>query len=56
MRMNDPKPPCPTPENNITLPNNINITYAYLPNGDRIMRSDEETTKVWGEDNTEVIK
>ena len=43
MIMNDQKPPCPPPVNkNITPPNNINISYAYLPNGDRIMRSDEE--------------
>ena len=46
MRTNDPKPLCPPPiKDNITLPNNINITYAYLPNGDRIMRqNDTETT------------
>ncbi len=26
----------------LTLPNNINITYAYLPNSDRIMRDNRD--------------
>ena len=43
--INDLKPPCPPPiKDNITLPKNINITYAYLPNGDRIMRQNSTST------------
>ena len=45
MRGNELKPSCPPPEKeNIASPNNINISYAYLPNGDRIMRQNAIST------------
>jgi len=46
--INNLKPPCPPPvKNNIALPNNINIRYAYLPNGDRIMRANSTDTEYY---------
>ena len=37
MRMNDPKPPCPVPENsNADIPNDISTTYYLYDREDRI--------------------